>query len=297
MLLTVFIPTYHRNDDLAKCLQRLAPGMQAQGFLIAPGHHDLPRSRPCESSFSYEVIVTDDGRESTAESMIAAHFPWARWVSGPQRGPAANRNNGAKHSCGDWLVFLDDDCIPNGNILYSYYAQTQKCSDSCVLEGRIFVDRPRLRMDEVAQLNETGGKLWSCNFAISRKAYFYVGGFNESFPFACLEDTDLRYALEASGATILFVSSAAVMHPWRRFTQASLQYCKIREVSYSILVSRWPNHHKPLRVRLLIVAKHVQLFIVEAFRFRMCGVTGAFNKLLGDVLFLAFYATHQVSKS
>jgi GT2 family glycosyltransferase len=222
--------------------------------------------------------------------MIKTRFPWAKWVSGPRRGPAANRNNGAKYSSGDWLVFFDDDCIPDTTVLFSYYTQASVCSESSVLEGRIFVDRPKLRMDEIAPLNESGGKLWSCNFSVHRKIFFSVGGFNELFPFACLEDTDMRYTLEASGADLVFVPGASVMHPWRRFSQSILRYCKTREVSYSVLITRWPKHHKPLADRLIIIVKHIQLFIEDSIHFRLRGVSGASRKLVGDILFLSLYS-------
>ena len=65
MLLSVIIPTCHRNDLLAECLDRLAPGRQ-QGQ--ASGQLD------------YEVIVTDDGQHTTAETMIREHYPWVRWL-------------------------------------------------------------------------------------------------------------------------------------------------------------------------------------------------------------------------
>ncbi|MFM6224388.1 MAG: glycosyltransferase family 2 protein, partial [Dolichospermum sp.] len=73
---SVIIPTYHRNDLLAKCLDCLAPGMQT-----------LPADQ-------YEVIVSDDGYQSTAQEMIEQNYPWVKWVAGPGKGPAANRNNG-----------------------------------------------------------------------------------------------------------------------------------------------------------------------------------------------------------
>src|SRR5438552_17841427 len=95
MLISVIIPTCHRNDLLVRCLDGLAPGKQD----LLPEH--------------YEVIVSDDGSRSTAEKLIAGTYPWARWVTGPRRGPAANRNHGAKHARGEWLAFVDDDCLPD----------------------------------------------------------------------------------------------------------------------------------------------------------------------------------------
>ena len=77
MLFSVIIPTYHRNDLLAKCLDCLASNVQTL------------------TSDDYEVIVTDDGSLTTAEEMINQHYSWVKWVAGSHNGPAANRNNGA----------------------------------------------------------------------------------------------------------------------------------------------------------------------------------------------------------
>ena len=81
-MISVVIPTRHRNDPLAECLARLAPGVQT-----------LAADR-------YEVIVTDDGSAETSADVVRQRFPWARWAAGPRRGPAANRNNGARQARG-----------------------------------------------------------------------------------------------------------------------------------------------------------------------------------------------------
>lgn len=80
MLFSVIIPTYHRNDLLAKCLDCLASNVQTL------------------TSDDYEVIVTDDGSLTTAEEMINHHYSWVKWVAGSHNGPAANRNNGGNCS-------------------------------------------------------------------------------------------------------------------------------------------------------------------------------------------------------
>ncbi|MFM6530798.1 MAG: glycosyltransferase family 2 protein, partial [Dolichospermum sp.] len=62
----------------------------------------------------------DDGYQSTAQEMIEQNYPWVKWVAGPGKGPAANRNNGAKYATGEWLAFTDDDCLPDPQWLASY---------------------------------------------------------------------------------------------------------------------------------------------------------------------------------
>jgi GT2 family glycosyltransferase len=191
---SVVIATCHRNAELAKCLQCLAPSFQT-----------VDASR-------YEVIVSDDGSTSTAEDMVRESFPWAKWTRGPRRGPAANRNHGAASAVGEWLVFLDDDCIPEPGWLEAYAAQ---CANADVLEGRTSPCGVRDRADMECPANETGGYLWSCNMAIRSEVFRQMGGFDESFPFAAFEDMDLHFRLLDANKVVKFVLEARVLHPWR----------------------------------------------------------------------------------
>ena len=196
-LFSVIIPTYHRNDLLAKCLDCLAPGVQT-----------LPPEQ-------YEVIVTDDGSQTTAEEMIRDRYPWAKWVAGFRQGPAANRNNGARYAQGQWLVFTDDDCLPDPQWLEAY-AKAIVSEPSClVFEGRTYVDRPRKSLAEISPANESGGYLWSCNFAIQRQFFESMAGFDERFPYAAMEDVELRRRLTKTGYKFSFIKTASVCHPWK----------------------------------------------------------------------------------
>lgn len=193
---SVVIPTRDRNELLAICLGRLAPGAQ---------QYDASR---------YEVIVTDDSPTQAARAMVSTKFPWARWVEGPRRGPAANRNRGASAATRELLVFIDDDCEPELDLLAGYARAVH--AGVPVYEGRITCrigfDSPR----DTAPVNLEGGALWSCNFAIERGAFDRVHGFDERFPLPHMEDVDMRDRLLASGAAIEFVPAASVDHPPRR---------------------------------------------------------------------------------
>lgn len=193
---SVVVPTRSRNELLARCLDRLAPG--AQTF----------------SAEQYQVLVTDDSPARDARELLAVRFPWAHWSAGPCRGPAANRNAGAAAGNGDVIVFVDDDCVPERELLAAYAGALR--DDVAVYEGRITV-RDGLRSPrEGAPMNLEGGALWSCNFAVRRNAFERVGGFDERFPLAHLEDIDLRERFRAAGFVIQFVPEASVDHPPRR---------------------------------------------------------------------------------
>ena len=214
MLFSVIIPTYHRNDLLAKCLDCLAPNLQT----LTAGN--------------YEVIVTDDGSQTNAEAMIKHQYSWVKWVAGPRKGPAANRNNGAKYAQGEWLVFTDDDCLPDPQWLEAYAKKMISEMDCLVLEGRTYVNRPRNSLAETSPINESGGYLWSCNFAIQKQLFDSIGGFEERFPYAAMEDVDLRLRLTKCGHKFLFSKDASVCHPWRH----KGGWKKLKQYQKSILI-------------------------------------------------------------
>ena len=195
-LLSVVIPTYHRNDLLAKCLDRLDPNVQTL------------------AADQYEVIVSDDGYESTAEDMIREDYPWVKWVTGPRKGPAANRNNGAKQSIGEWIAFTDDDCLPDSQWLDAYAEAI--APDIQVYEGKTICDTTITSPLQHAPINMTGGYLWSCNMMIKRSLFINLEGFDENFPHPHMEDVDFRERIKKQGYTFSFVDKAEINHPQKR---------------------------------------------------------------------------------
>jgi GT2 family glycosyltransferase len=219
--ISVIVPTCHRNDLLAKCLDSLAPGKQTL------------------SSEWYEVIVTDDGSRTTAEQMLLKSYPWARWAPGPDKGPAANRNNGCRHARGQWLAFIDDDCLPDLHWLKAY-AEAIVAHPSCrVFEGSVYADRPRRSLAEIAPVFERGGNLPSGNFICSKELFESLGGFDERFPYPAMEDIDLRIRLDEAGQSFSFIKSASVCHPWR--AKGGWQHLKRHQQSTFIFLSIHPE--------------------------------------------------------
>jgi glycosyltransferase involved in cell wall biosynthesis len=196
MLLSIIIPTFNRNNLLCNCIDRLQPACQRVDNSL------------------YEIIVGDDNPNDTLRGIIAEHYPTVIYNAGPRRGPAANRNAAARQAKGQWLLFIDDDCIPDENLLSSYL-KVIKNNNGKILEGCTITDRARKRVDEEAPANSSGGNLWSCNFVIDRNLFLDLGGFDENFRFPYLEDVDFRYRATKK-EQITFVQQAVVIHPWRR---------------------------------------------------------------------------------
>ena len=222
MLLSVIIPTFKRRETLSICLKHLAPEIQS----LSP---DL-----------FEVIVTDDAFDNDPRDSLSRDYPWViLHHRGPQKGPASNRNSGAKSARGEWLIFLDDDCLPQPSFLSAYMEAIHKNPDHFVFEGSTLAERPRIRLDEEAPINDRGGYLWSCNFLIKRNLFLELGGFCELYPYACMEDVDFREQLKKRDVKFLFVPKASVIHPWRSFVPTD-GYLKTRLISHAIFFDRYP---------------------------------------------------------
>lgn len=218
---TVVIPTYQRPEMLRLCLEAVA---RAQTH-VAPN--------------TVEVIVSDDSRDEASRQLIANEFPWVRYIAGPRRGPAANRNCGAAQARGSWLIFTDDDCIPDPHWLQAYLDAFESAGAEELFEGRTRADRQRQSNAEESPVNDTGGYLWSCNMALRTPLFRQLNGFCESFPHAALEDVDMRLRLEQAGHRPAFIADASVCHPYR--PTRGIAFIRQHNASYRHLLSRHPE--------------------------------------------------------
>jgi glycosyltransferase involved in cell wall biosynthesis len=212
--LSVIIPTYHRNDLLALCLDKLSP--HCQGV----------------SMKDYEVIVSDDGSSTSAEELVRNQYPWVMWTKGPKKGPAANRNNGARFAKGEWLLFTDDDCSPTSHWIKTYQEAIEMYPRTKAFEGAIYCDNEKELSKEFAEcpVNKTGNNFWSANIAVHKDLFWEVGGFDESYFLAAQEDQQLKLDIE-KWVEIQFVPSSIVYHP-------------VRQMSFSSVISRIPKQSK-----------------------------------------------------
>jgi GT2 family glycosyltransferase len=191
--LSVIIPTCDRVDRLVECLRRI--------------------------DGADEIVVSDDSRTAETRELVQRDYKNVVWVSGPRKGPAANRNSGARASSGDWLVFIDDDCWPSENWLSEIRNATAGCD---VIEGKtVCPNKTNHALEDVVE-NLTGDLLWSCNLAINRTLFERIGGFDEDFLIPGGEDLEFGRRIRMSKSRIFFASGAIVYHPVRRLSFVAL---------------------------------------------------------------------------
>ena len=262
--ITVVIPTRNRVEPLIRCLEQLVPYVRNES--------------------GCEIIVSDDGDAQQTAAKLGAGLADVRVVQGPQRGPAANRNYGASQGTGDLIVFLDDDCLPEKDLIAVYRQASVEHEEIGVFEGRISAIGTAAGFADSSPVNETGGSLWSCNFAVRRKVFEAIGGFDERYPFPAMEDVDIRVRL-LKVAKIRFQQNARVHHPyelrvgWRVVQHHALSlllYLQIHGVAATRLNARYfvknalrllrsnllnahgPNRWKHLRQLWFVVWENVQ---------------------------------------
>lgn len=262
---SVVIPTFNRPTALQQCLARLAPETQIGGRVVSP--RSVHPTEQTVREFSYEVIVSDDGNSKEDREHFTTQYPWMHWVQGPGKGPATNRNTGARKARGDWLVFLDDDCLPESALLKAYWDKLREDPHALVLEGRIEPEGPKRYLRETAPINLDGGYLWSCNFAIKFNFFWnQLNGFCEEFPYPCMEDVDLKLRIGNLRTTMIFCKQARVVHPWRIQTRTFRQDYKIHRFSLSLYYKRHPNQRPHLTISIRHACGHFVRDLITALK-------------------------------
>jgi len=136
---------------------------------------------------------------------------------GPRRGPAAARNRGWRESEADWIVFLDDDVLPERDWLERLAADLDVPATVAGSQGRIRVPLPADRRPTDWERNVKGletARYATADMAYRRSVLAEVGGFDERFPRAFREDADLALRVMDAGYELVR-GSRTVEHPVR----------------------------------------------------------------------------------
>lgn len=262
---SVIIPTYNRTELLDRCLYSI-----------------LCNKQTIDCHF-YEIIVTDDGTNNDSEKLVLSRYPTVRWVSGPRLGPGANRNNGASIAKGQWLAFIDDDCLADPQWLETYHLAIVNNPNTKVFEGRVYAERPRSSLAEYAPLFETGGHLPSGNFVIEKHVFNSLNGFDESFTHA-REDCDFAVRLQKAGFDFYFLKNAAVCHPWRTRTVTGDDWKSHKDslAALDMFIQKHPDQIRYFKAHQILrrtLSRLVRETIPAAFKYKFHGYEIAIYEL------------------
>lgn len=201
------IPVYNRPNETDELLESLAQ----------------------QTLRDFEVLVVEDGSQITCQQVVqkhAAQMP-IKYFCKPNSGPGQTRNYGAERSQGEYLIFLDSDCVlPPG---YLEAVEKELSVSPCDAFGGPDRSHPSFTPVQKAisysmtSFFTTGGirggkkkldKFYprSFNMGISASLYRKLGGFSK-MRFG--EDIDLSIRIFQSGARCRLFPQAWVWHKRR----------------------------------------------------------------------------------
>lgn len=132
-------------------------------------------------------------------------------------GPAGARNRGWRTARYGWVVFLDDDVLPQPDWFAALATDLAVPAQVGGVQGRVTVPAPvgRRPTDWERSTSGLATALWiTADMAYRRAVLAAVGGFDERFPHAYREDVEFAYRVRQAGWQLL-VGQRRVTHPVR----------------------------------------------------------------------------------
>jgi GT2 family glycosyltransferase len=222
MDLSVIIPTCNRPRILALCLAALA-------------RQSLDPSR-------FEVLVCDDGSEQDLAPLVEnAGLRNVRLLRQKQGGPASARNLGLAQANGELTLFLNDDAIPDNDLLLHHFLTHRGFRGARVaVLGRLSTAR-RYLGTRFGRILENANALfayngmrklqtydynhfYTCNISLKTESLDAVNGFDADFRDAAAEDVELGYRLQKRGLEVLYNPDCLA---WHEHEIAPADFCNI----------------------------------------------------------------------
>ena len=123
-IVSIIIPVYNDNERLKKCLTAIAEQTMQRDF--------------------FETIVIDNASDNSPENTVK-EFDFTRYVYEGKPGSYAARNKGISCANGQYLAFLDADCLPKADWLETGVKALQ--NKHCLVGGNVILttsDRPTI---------------------------------------------------------------------------------------------------------------------------------------------------------
>ncbi|SDF21762.1 haloacid dehalogenase superfamily, subfamily IA, variant 3 with third motif having DD or ED/haloacid dehalogenase superfamily, subfamily IA, variant 1 with third motif having Dx(3-4)D or Dx(3-4)E [Blastococcus fimeti] len=165
-----------------------------------------------------ELILVDDRPTGAPLTPSRPGLPPVRVVRTGGGGPARARNLGWRSARTPWIAFLDDDVVPDAD-WYERLATdlADLAPDVAGSQGRVHVPLPGDRRPTDWERGTAGlaTASWiTADLAYRRAALSAVGGFDERFPRAFREDSDLALRIMGTGARLVR-GERRITHPVR----------------------------------------------------------------------------------
>ena len=193
---SVVVPVYNGARTIAACIEAIG-GQDYQGEM--------------------DVVIVDNGSTDGTREIIG-RYGFARLAGSATPGPADARNAGIAATRHDVIAFTDSDCIPGPGWLSALVAALRP--EFAGVGGRLESAArgpvedvvAEISFDQRQSIDSALPYVITANCMFHRHALAAVGGFDEAFPIAGGEDTDLGWRMVQGGARFAYAEGALCLH-------------------------------------------------------------------------------------
>ena len=208
---SLIIPTYNRQEIVFQTLQYIK-------------QQSIP---------GFEVVLVDqtESNDSNLNNFKDDGFKY-KYLKIKETGLPNARNVGAENAKGDILIFIDDDSIPEPDLIKSYmnlfndHEKDKLCIGGRVIEKNttIFKENDSIVGGWITWYGKTlknfdtvksGECEWASggNFGLTKDLFIEAGGFDPNFiGTAVLEDGDFGYAVKKIGGRVYYYPEPVIEH-------------------------------------------------------------------------------------
>lgn len=248
---------------------------------------------------NFEMITIDDRSEDQCGELVLGH-PGIHLSMVARSGAAIARNLGVEASSGDILFFVDADVTISPDTISEVVNTFEKNAGLGACFGEYtplpFGDNfPTVYKNLVHHFthqsaSEHARTFWCGCGAVKREPFLRVGGFDESFIAASVEDIDLGYRLSANGERIFLNKKLQVTHG-KQYTFTSLVRSDLfnRAIPWTRLMAERNIFTADLNLKWHNVASGLMMFLLPPL-WVAAGISFGWHRVWYlPLLFLFFY--------
>jgi glycosyltransferase involved in cell wall biosynthesis len=211
-MISIIIPTFNRSNFINDTLNAI--------------------SKINRKDIYFEVIIVIDGGELKHVEKVKTFTKFYDFdlsvILIENSGPSKARNVGASYAKYNWLLFTDDDCLPQENWLNAFvnWIKLNGCnSEIAGCGGKIiryeddfysnYIDwQDCMNPPKHGSDNDTI-YLVTANALYRKNIFMQVGGFNTEFKWPGGEDPELSFRITACGLKLKIIDDAVIKHRHR----------------------------------------------------------------------------------
>ncbi|WP_242112960.1 glycosyltransferase [Luteimonas aquatica] len=236
----LYLPAADPNADGLPAPAALATSGEPRVSIVIPVYGRLGHTLTCLRALAehpprtpFEVIVVDDASPDHSAQVLPRIAGLHYHRRGENGGFVAACNDGAALALGEYLVFLNNDTVPQPGWLEALLRTFDEVPDAGLVGAQLLY--PDGRLQEAGGVVFADGSGWNYGrfqapgdprfaylreadyvsgaaIAIPRALFARLGGFDERYAPAYYEDTDLAFAVRAAGLRVLYQPAARVVH-------------------------------------------------------------------------------------